>query len=35
MKLSDIQGLTARESEVLYWIAEGKTNPEIAMILSV
>src|SRR5580704_14231038 len=26
-------GLTARESEVLYWITEGKTNPEIAIIL--
>ena len=26
-------GLTAREAEVLYWMAEGKTNPEIAIIL--
>jgi DNA-binding CsgD family transcriptional regulator len=26
-------GLTAREAEVLYWISEGKTNPEIAVIL--
>ena len=26
-------GLTAREAEVLYWIAHGKTNPEIAVIL--
>jgi DNA-binding CsgD family transcriptional regulator len=26
-------GLTAREAEVLYWITEGKTNPEIATIL--
>jgi CheY-like chemotaxis protein/DNA-binding CsgD family transcriptional regulator len=26
-------GLTAREAEVLYWISEGKTNPEIAIIL--
>jgi DNA-binding CsgD family transcriptional regulator len=26
-------GLTAREAEVLYWISEGKTNPEIATIL--
>lgn len=28
-------GLTARESEVLKWIAEGKTNNEIAAILGV
>jgi DNA-binding CsgD family transcriptional regulator/uncharacterized membrane protein YheB (UPF0754 family) len=27
-------GLTAREAEVLYWIAEGKTNPEICIILA-
>jgi DNA-binding NarL/FixJ family response regulator len=27
-------GLTVRESEVLYWIAHGKTSPEIALILS-
>ena len=26
-------GLTAREAEVLYWMTEGKTNPEIAIIL--
>ena len=26
-------GLTAREAEVLYWISEGKTNPEISIIL--
>jgi DNA-binding CsgD family transcriptional regulator len=26
-------GLTAREAEVCYWISEGKTNPEIAIIL--
>jgi len=26
-------GLTAREAEVLFWITEGKTNPEIAIIL--
>lgn len=27
--------ITERESEVLYWLANGKTNREIAMILSV
>jgi len=27
-------GLTAREAEVLYWITEGKTNPEIAIIVN-
>ena len=26
-------GLTPREAEVLYWIAQGKTNPDIALIL--
>lgn len=26
-------GLTARESEVLFWIAQGKSNPDIALIL--
>lgn len=26
-------GLTAREAEVLYWIAQGKTNPEIAIVI--
>lgn len=28
-------GLTTRETEVLHWITEGKTNPEIAAILGV
>ncbi len=27
--------LTKREQEVLEWIAEGKTNPEIALLLSI
>jgi DNA-binding response OmpR family regulator/DNA-binding CsgD family transcriptional regulator len=26
-------GITAREAEVLYWIAQGKSNPDIATIL--
>ncbi len=26
-------GLTAREAEVLYWIAQGKSNPDIALII--
>jgi DNA-binding NarL/FixJ family response regulator len=29
-----ILGLTARETEVLTWIAQGKTNYEIGVILS-
>jgi DNA-binding CsgD family transcriptional regulator len=29
------QGLTTRESEVLAWVARGKTNSEVATILSV
>ena len=28
-------GLTPRESETLYWISRGKTNPEIAMICEI
>jgi DNA-binding NarL/FixJ family response regulator len=28
-------GLTSREAEVLHWLAEGKTNPEIAVILNI
>lgn len=27
-------GLTAREAEVLYWIAQGKSNPDISLLLS-
>ncbi len=27
-------GLTAREAEVLYWIAQGKSNPDISMLLT-
>ena len=26
--------LTAREAEVLYWIAQGKSNPDIASIIT-
>ncbi len=28
-------GLTARQAEVLLWLAQGKTTPEISIILSV
>ena len=28
-------GLTHREAELLFWAAQGKTNPEIALIVSV
>lgn len=28
-------GVSVRESEVLYWVAQGKTNPEIAVILGI
>lgn len=28
-------GLSAREAEVMHWVTEGKTNPEIAAILSI
>jgi DNA-binding response OmpR family regulator/DNA-binding CsgD family transcriptional regulator len=29
-----VLGLTPREAEILFWIAQGKTSPEIAIILS-
>jgi DNA-binding CsgD family transcriptional regulator len=28
-------GLTQRESEILSWVAQGKTNPEIGTILGI
>jgi DNA-binding NarL/FixJ family response regulator len=28
-------GLTPREAEILFWIVQGKTNPEIAIILTM
>jgi DNA-binding CsgD family transcriptional regulator len=28
-------GLTPREAEILLWVAQGKTNPEIATILGI
>ncbi|MBL9203874.1 MAG: hypothetical protein JNN01_02215 [Opitutaceae bacterium] len=28
-------GLTAREAEVLMWVAQGKTNPEVGGILGI
>jgi DNA-binding CsgD family transcriptional regulator len=34
-KLMSAFGLTARESEVAYWAAHGKTNQDIAVILSL
>lgn len=33
--LRDTYGLTEREAEVLFWLAKGKTNREIAQILSL
>jgi len=28
-------GATRREAEILYWIGRGKTDPEIALLLSI
>ena len=28
-------GMTERESEVLFWVTEGKSNPEIGVILHI
>lgn len=28
-------GLTPREAEILLWVSQGKTNPEVAMILGI
>ena len=28
-------GLTRRQAEILFWVIQGKTNPEIATILGV
>jgi DNA-binding CsgD family transcriptional regulator len=28
-------GLSVRESEILEWVVQGKTNPEIGMILGI
>ena len=28
-------GLTGREAEILFWISESKTNPEIATVLGI
>lgn len=28
-------GLTTREAEILYWVMQGKTNPEIGIILGL
>lgn len=32
---SQASGLSARESEVAFWLAQGKTNPEIGLILAI
>ena len=34
-KLKTTLNLTGRESEVLYWLSNGKTNKEIAHILDI
>jgi DNA-binding CsgD family transcriptional regulator/pSer/pThr/pTyr-binding forkhead associated (FHA) protein len=34
IELLQTLGLTPKESEVLHWLAEGKTNPEIGIILN-
>ena len=34
-KLKATLNLTGRESEVLYWLSNGKTNKEIAQILDI
>jgi DNA-binding CsgD family transcriptional regulator len=28
-------GLTPREAEILFWVSQGKTNPEICTILEM
>ena len=30
-----VLGLSVREAEVLFWVAQGKTNPETAVILGI
>jgi DNA-binding NarL/FixJ family response regulator len=34
-KQLEVLGLTPREAEVLFWVAQGKSNPEIATILGI
>jgi len=34
-ELEALGGLTPREAEVLFWVSQGKTNPEISMILTL
>ncbi len=34
-RIHGLSGLTGRQAQVMYWVAEGRTNPEIAMILGV
>jgi len=31
----EVLGLTPREAEILLWVSQGKTNPEISTILGI
>ena len=35
VEIDETKSLSAREHEVLEWISEGKTDPEIGMILGL
>ncbi len=34
-KTEGLASITCREREILQWISQGKTNPEIAIILGI